>query len=366
MGNCCLDSTTRQINRQMHQGKSDDDEVIKLLFLGAGGSGKSTLFKQLRLLHGDGLKTEEERLGYKRNIFGNLVDGMKKLLEGNLMLMDETGTTYKFDGDEKETVEVYTNMVPCDENLADYIDALDEGATVNKELADYFRKAWADPGMQETWRRRSVLQLQDSLKYFLENIDRIAEVGYVPSINDVMHVRIKTAGIVEESLRMNDKNFLIVDVGGQRCERRKWMNCFDSVTGLIFVASLTAYNQFLYEDENVNRFRESLMLFKQLLNKDDTFEKAGVVLFLNKSDLFTDMVKETPITKCLPEYDGELTEVDQYNFIKAHYEEAAGTHKIYTHKTCATETDQIKVIFKSVNHNIINRALIDAGLLAPQ
>lgn len=39
------------------------------------------------------------------------------------------------------------------------------------------------------------------------------------------------------------------DVGGQRSERRKWIHCFDSVTGLIFVASLSDYNTTLVEDE---------------------------------------------------------------------------------------------------------------------
>jgi len=354
MGNCCLDAQTRQINRRMRQGENNDDEIIKLLFLGAGGSGKSTLFKQLRLLHGNGLG-EEERLGYRSNIYRNLVDGMKKLLEGNFMLMDE---------ENDETVDAKTAMVSCDEKLAEYIEELDDGALITKETAEYFQKAWSDSGMQATWKQRSVLQLQDSLKYFIGHIARIAEDNYVPTVDDVMHVRVQTTGIVEEHLTMNDRSFLIVDVGGQRSERRKWINCFSGVTGLIFVASLTAYNQFLYEDESVNRLKESLGLFKSLVNAE-TFKEAAIVLFLNKSDLFSVMCKETPIT-ISTDYNGNGMEEDQYNFIKTLYENQADKHRIYTHKTCATQTDQIKHIFDSVNHNVINRALIEAGLLPPQ
>jgi len=368
---CCPeDSTTKAIDRQMRRGGAEDEELIKLLFLGAGGSGKSTLFKQLKLLHGNGLK-EDERVGYRGNIYRNIVDGMKMLIEGNAMFMDDdehkqAGSSYKFSGAERQSVKVKPPLTLCEKTLATYIEDLDDTVVISPKIAEKLKKAWNDPGISETWKRRSTLQVQESLKYFIENIDRIATSRYIPSVDDVMHVRVKTTGIVEESLTMQERNFKIVDVGGQRSERRKWLNCFSGVTGLIFVASLTAYNQYLYEDEKVNRLDESLMLFKKLLNEDDTFEKTCVVLFLNKDDLFVEMVKDTPITKALPNYDGGQSDVDQYRYIENLYKEEAKDRKVYCHRTCATNTDKMKVIFKSVNHAVINRALIKAGLLPEQ
>jgi hypothetical protein len=47
--------------------------------------------------------------------------------------------------------------------------------------------------------------------------------------------------------------FKVVDVGGQRAERRKWMHCFDNVTALIFTAAISEYDQMLFEDRNKNR-----------------------------------------------------------------------------------------------------------------
>lgn len=47
--------------------------------------------------------------------------------------------------------------------------------------------------------------------------------------------------------------FSVVDVGGQRSERRKWIHCFDDVKAIIFVVALSGYNQVLFEDTNVNR-----------------------------------------------------------------------------------------------------------------
>ena len=50
------------------------------------------------------------------------------------------------------------------------------------------------------------------------------------------------------------------DVGGQRDERRKWIQCFNDVTAIIFVAASSSYNMVLREDNTQNRLREALGL----------------------------------------------------------------------------------------------------------
>lgn len=40
----------------------------------------------------------------------------------------------------------------------------------------------------------------------------------------------------------------MVDVGGQRSERRKWIRCFDNVELVIFLVAMSEFDQTLYED----------------------------------------------------------------------------------------------------------------------
>lgn len=35
----------------------------------------------------------------------------------------------------------------------------------------------------------------------------------------------------------------LIDVGGQRTYRKKWIHCFDGVTAVLFVVSMAAYDQ---------------------------------------------------------------------------------------------------------------------------
>jgi len=218
-----------------------------------------------------------------------------------------------------------------------------------------------------TWENRSEVQVQDTLEYFVENVDRISAPGYIPDKDDVLNVRAITTGIVEENMKIENRMFHIVDVGGQRSERRKWIDCFGNVTGLIYVVSLIAYNQVLYEDESVNRMKESLTLFKNTMNgkKGPNFEDACIVLFLNKDDLFRETIKKYPITKCFTEYKGALTEEAQYNYIKAKYTAKVADRHIYVHRTCATNTKTIGNVFNLVNLAIIEKAMTQLGLLMP-
>jgi G-protein alpha subunit len=56
----------------------------------------------------------------------------------------------------------------------------------------------------------------------------------------------------------------VVDVGGQRNERRKWVHCFENVRAVVYLVGLSGYNQCLFEDASVNRMQESLKLFRQV------------------------------------------------------------------------------------------------------
>jgi len=355
---------TSMIDREQRRNQNNEQRKIKLLFLGAGGSGKSTLFKQLRLIYGNGL-SEEVRRGYTRSIYINLVGGIKTLLDANLEMADN---------DDSKNIEVEyskkgqkAKIKACAEKTSTLIQEVLIEDNISAQAAEVIKMAWADQGLQMTWENRSKIQVQDTLEYFVANVDRISAPGYIPNKDDVLNVRAITTGIVEENMKIENRIFHIVDVGGQRSERRKWIDCFADVTGLIFVVSLIAYNQVLYEDESTNRMKESLTLFKNTMKgkKGPNFEDACLVLFLNKDDLFRETIKKYPITKCFTEYKGALTQEAQYNYIKEKYTALVANRQIYVHRTCATNTKTIGDVFNLVNLAIIEKAMSQLGLLMP-
>ena len=118
---------------------------------------------------------------------------------------------------------------------------------------------------QELVKRKDEFQFLDSAPYFLNKAETIVGDDWIPTEEDVLRARVMTTGIVkfdfELPLKGQKFKFELIDVGGQRTERKKWIHVFEDVTAVLFIISLSDYNQTLYEDENTNRMHESEKLF---------------------------------------------------------------------------------------------------------
>jgi len=134
-----------------------------------------------------------------------------------------------------------------------------EGDVLPRDVADAIRGLWKDAGVKEAVRRSREFQLNDSAVYYFNAIDRMAAPGYLPTDQDILRSRVKTTGITETTFKVGELTYRLFDVGGQRSERKKWIHCFENVTALVFLVSLSEYDQMLYEDESVACFSSWLL-----------------------------------------------------------------------------------------------------------
>jgi guanine nucleotide-binding protein subunit alpha len=90
------------------------------------------------------------------------------------------------------------------------------------------------------------------MTYFFSSLDRLFEESQTSSHQDIVHTHARTIGITDQR---GSHEMLMVDVGGQKCERRKWIHCFQDVTSILFLVSLSGYDQCLVEDKDTVRAR---------------------------------------------------------------------------------------------------------------
>jgi len=168
--------------------------------------------------------------------------------------------------------------------------------------------------------------------------------------------------LLRQNFFVDKIKFNLVDVGGQRSERRKWLHCFTDVTAVIFVAAMSEYDQKLYEDETTNRMFEALKLFKDICNAK-WFVDTAIILFLNKKDLFMKKIQSVSLKVCFEDYNGGNTYEEASKYIEDQFlQQNENPRKlIYVHQTCATDTESIQVVFKAVQDIIINRNLERTG-----
>jgi hypothetical protein len=182
---------------------------------GSGDSGKTTLVKQLKLLHSGGL----EKFELARELLVarmNTVFCMQQLVRACRSL-----------------------EIPLDSHaarahaatVADYVLPASSSSVptspIPLTLADAIRELWVDSGIQAAYRRRSEFSLLDSASYWLRNdtLRRTFVEGYWPTIDDALRTRLTTTGMQPYDFPVESTIFRITDVGGQRGERKKWIHC---------------------------------------------------------------------------------------------------------------------------------------------
>ncbi|XP_058108601.1 guanine nucleotide-binding protein alpha-1 subunit isoform X1 [Magnolia sinica] len=361
-----------EIERRIAQETKAEKHIQKLLLLGAGESGKSTIFKQIKLLFQTGFDEAELR-SYISVIHANVYQTIKILYDGSKEFAQNESdfSKYVISPENKET----------GERLSEIGGRLDY-PRLTKELAQEIETLWRDPAIQETYSRGNELQVPDCAHYFMENLQRLSDVNYVPTKEDVLHARVRTTGVVEIQFSPVGENkksgevYRLFDVGGQRNERRKWIHLFEGVTAVIFCAAISEYDQMLFEDETKNRMMETKELFDWVL-KQPCFEKTSFMLFLNKFDIFEKKVLKVPLNVCewfkdyQPSTSGKQEIEHAYEFVKKKFEElyfqstapdrVDRVFKIY--RTTALDQKLVKKTFKLVDESLRRRNLIEAGLL---
>jgi guanine nucleotide-binding protein G(o) subunit alpha len=304
----------------------------------------------MKIIHQHGY-TEHELSEFKSVIFTNTIQSLVKLIRAMPTLNIEFN-----EGNRKEREQDIARVLYALEHRSD-------GEQFQPELVLNMKRLWHDPAIQACFKRANEFQLNDSAQYFLDQLDRISALNYLPTEQDILRARLQTTGIVEIKFSTKDMFFRVFDVGGQRSERRKWIHCFENVNAIIFCAALSEYDQMLAEDATMNRMTESLHLFETIFN-NRFFVKTSFILFLNKRDLFEEKIKHSPLTACFPEYDGPNEFKPAALYIERQFRsiKISEGNDIYSHLTCATDTQNVQFVLYAVTDMIVIKNLAGSGL----
>ncbi|ETO35522.1 guanine nucleotide-binding protein subunit alpha [Reticulomyxa filosa] len=403
-GTAADQKVAKDIEKNLIRVEKVDKKENKLLLLGTGSSGKSTLFKGLRLVNGSTFDTKEQ-IDTRHVIRSNIVAAIMTLLQKSQMLYEKDPEQF---GDCQVNINDQ-NIVKAIQVVVSFADeSFNDDANMPptrlEALGNSVSSLWLLPALQQTYEnRQNRFSFLDNMEHYFGKVQEIMKLDYIPSDEDVLKSRIRTTGVIEMIYEKDDNIFKICDVGGQRSERKKWIHSFEHVAAVIFVTALNHYSCVLFEDETRNAMHEAMELFDDICNSK-WFRKSGNCNFLfffmyahplhfacgllhvficiwrnamyclNRDDIAgwegdqwnstldyvtKPNVQYTDDPDFLPCYQAALEFIlDQFLKINKDPEKT-----VYHHVTCATDSNSVEYVFWDVQNFVIRANLKRGGLM---
>jgi guanine nucleotide-binding protein G(i) subunit alpha len=143
MGQSCGKSNSRLIDMQLKNDSIETRKRDKILLLGTGESGKSTIVKQMKILHLNGF-CKRERIYFRNIVYDNTIDSLTCILQAMYKLNIE------FENDDRKI------------DAEKFFSLYDDTIEINQDLGCLMKRIWLDPDAQKCFSRSREYQLSDS------------------------------------------------------------------------------------------------------------------------------------------------------------------------------------------------------------
>ncbi|KAF8632876.1 hypothetical protein AX17_004724 [Amanita inopinata Kibby_2008] len=258
------------------------------------------------------------------------------------------------------------------EDAIDWDDPNDPGAVLHACSEDMIR-LWNNSFVRNLLEMQS-LRLEELAGFFLDSLDRVTSLRYVPTDDDILRARLKTLGVTEHKFRISSgsshwRDWRIFDVGGHRSQVTAWAPYFDDMDAIIFLAPISCFDQVLAEDPSVNRLEDSVHLWKSIV-ANKLLKNTNLILFLNKIDIMKmKLAAGIRLADFVVSYGnrpndfGSTSTYLRRKFAAILKEHSPTKRVFYCHLTAVTDTKSTKLILYNLKEMLMRQNLTETSLL---
>ncbi|EAU91545.2 guanine nucleotide-binding protein alpha-4 subunit [Coprinopsis cinerea okayama7 len=268
-------------------------------------------------------------------------------------------------------------------------DPNDPGVILNA-CADDMIKLWNHP-IIKTLLLAHNLRLEDKAGFFLDSLERVTSLRYMPTDDDILRARLKTLGVSEHRFKFKNTATIgesltlaepvhyevrapstsnpTISLNVMCSYLAAWAPYFDNMDAIIFLAPLSGFDEALAEDPNTNRLEDSVLLWKATIS-NPLLKTAQTVLFLNKMDIFKAKLESgIKFGDYVVSYGDRPNDPDtaaaylRKKFAGIHKQHSPIPRMLYSHMTAVTDVKSTQAILTNVKDMVLRQALENTKLV---
>ncbi|KAF7289981.1 hypothetical protein MIND_01373400 [Mycena indigotica] len=258
--------------------------------------------------------------------------------------------------------------------------------------ANDLKTLWGSSKVQSLLIQQNI-RLQEAAGFFLDCLDEVTSLDYIPSDDHILRARLKTLGVSEHRIKMTSggmtgsisRDWRIYDVGGHRSlvmaypdriqgdigrSTAAWAPYFDDMHSIIFLCPISAFDQVLAEEPRVNRLADSVNLWTTIVS-NKLLAKTNIILFLNKTDIMKSKLESgirfVDYVNSYGKRPNDFESASSYlrkKFGGLFKEKSPSPRVFYCHLTTVTDRKSTQLILANIKDQLMQRYLEDASLLA--
>jgi len=334
-----------KIDSQIEEEAKTFKRTYDILLMGINHPETCALVRQLKICEQG--YSREELIDFRLSIWRYLLETSRRIVQDLQNLGLEPAN--------------YANKANCERILNHPTDTDHPNFHFQHGFAEAVQELWADDVLAVLFDSPAYISLTDDAAYIFLGAHRITSKEYIPSNDDVLRAPVPV--FTETFLPLGEQSLRLLHVT-QRSDWKKWIDSFESVTSIIFCASLADYDRWEEREQTQrNLLSKSIDLFRTVVNSR-WFLRASIVLFLTEITALADKLPRDPLENYLPSYTGgaDVLEACQYilqEFLHSNHARLT----VYAHFTDVSDTSCVRFFSAAVQDTILQNRLKDCGLL---
>jgi guanine nucleotide-binding protein G(i) subunit alpha len=274
------------IDRALQHDATTLRRETKLVMVGNLNSGKELIMHQMRVLYADGYHPLEERKPYHYAVRSTV----RLLIHSIIDLLKDTGINLPSDLNQHFAIllhEVETVDVP----------------QITQDAVKAIQSIWSCPEFSTLYVRNFEIDFPQYAPYFVQEIQRMASVDYIPSEADIMRLDRSVGGIRELRFSWDELDVHLFNIKGYVPAhfRKRWYHQLEGATSLVYTVDVSLYDRPYLGQPTKSPLLDEFVGFESWAISEK-FVDSSIILLLNNFTRFREKLPYSPLETFFPDF----------------------------------------------------------------